>query len=170
LASGKRVPLWIITYWTEIINLRGLREPWVRAEAALRKRKKGSKHSCSLIDETYSALSTLQWSGNIHGFDNDEPINHLAKYAMHQWLTDVHENQMLDILRHELLLDQSSSGIEVESLEFIHYIESAYQQRHLEQYGESRYFAHACRLGVELSSGAHESVLLLKNLENEYSM
>ena len=168
LASGKRVPLWIITYWTEIINLREMREPWVRAEAALRKRKKGSKHSCSLIDETYTVLSTLQWSGNIHGFDNNEPINHLAKYATHQWLTDVHENQMLDILRRELLLDQSSSCIEVESLEFIHYIESAYQQWHLEQYGVSRCFAHARRLGVELSSGACESVLLLKNLENEH--
>ena len=168
LASGKRVPLWIITYWTEIINLREIREPWVRAEAALRKRKKGSKHSSSLIDETYTALSILQWSGNIHGFDNEEPINHLAKYATHQWLTDIHENQMLDILRRELLLDQSILGIEVESLKFISYIESAYQQRHLEQYGESRYYAHARRLGEELSSGARESVLLLKNLKNEH--
>src|ERR1700728_10241 len=29
LASEKRVPLWIITYWTEVINLRTTREPWV---------------------------------------------------------------------------------------------------------------------------------------------
>jgi hypothetical protein len=38
----------------------------------------------------------------------------------------------------------------------------------LEQYGESRYYAHAHGLGKEQSSGAHKSVLLLKNLENEH--
>lgn len=168
LASGLRVPLWTITYWTEVIDLRKTREPWVRAEAALRKRKKGSRHSSSLIDEAYLALSTLQWSGNIQGFDNEEPINHLARYATHQWLSDIHENQMLDILRRELLLDPTTSGIEVESLEFLGYIESAYKQRGSGEYEESKYFAHTRRLGKELSSGARKSVLLLKNLDNEH--
>ena len=71
LAIGKHAPLWIITYWTEVINLRALRQPWVHAETALRKRKKGCKNSNTLIDETYLALSTLQWSGDIQGFNND---------------------------------------------------------------------------------------------------
>ena len=88
LAIGKHVPLWIITYWTEVLNLRALREPWVRAETALRKRKKGRKDSNTLINETYLALSTLQWFGDIRGFDNDEPINNLARYATHEWFSD----------------------------------------------------------------------------------
>jgi hypothetical protein len=147
LGSDKRAPLWIITYWTEVINLCATREPWVRAEAALRKRKKGSKHSNTLIDETYLALSTLQWSGDIQGFDDAGPMNQLAKYATHQWLSDVHENQMLDILRQKLLLDPTTQAIEVESLAFMRYIERGYEQRDSGQYIESKYFAHARRLG-----------------------
>ena len=98
MASGKCVPLWIITYWTEVINLQAMREPWVHANTALQKRKKGHRDSSALIDETYLALSTLQWSGNIEGFDNEEPVNHLGRYATHQWLSDVHKNQMLNML------------------------------------------------------------------------
>ena len=166
MASGMCVPLWIITYWTEVINLCIMREPWVRAETALRKRKKSHKNSGALIDQTYLALSTLQWSGDIQGFDNAEPMNHLARYATHQWLTDVHENQMLNMLRQELLLDPTKQDIEVQSLTFMTWIESGYNRR--DKYDGSQYFSQACCLGEELSAGIWKSVLLLKNLNNEH--
>jgi hypothetical protein len=135
MASGMCVPLWIITYWTEVINLCITREPWVHAETALRKRKKSRKNSGALIDKTYLALSTLQWSGNIQGFDNTELMNHLARYATHQWLSDVHKNQMLDMLRQELLLDPTKQDIEVQSLTFMAWIESGYNRG--DEYEES---------------------------------
>jgi len=153
LSPDEHVPLWIITYWTEVISLRATREPWVQAEEALRKRKRGWKKSKPLIDEAYLALSTLQWSGNIRGFDNEELINNLARYCTHQWLTDTHENQMLDLLRRDLALDPTCSTIEVENLAFMTFIERGYGVRESGEYAESNYFAHARGLGEALSCG-----------------
>ena len=75
---------------------------------------------------------------------------------------------MLDILQRELLLDPTTSGIEVGSLAFLGYIKSAYKQQDSGEYEESRYFAHIRRQGKELASGVCELVLLLKNLDNEH--
>jgi hypothetical protein len=87
-----------------------------------------------LIDETYLALSTIWWSGDIQGFYNDEPINNLAQYATHQWFSNIHENQMLDILQWELLLDPAEQSIEVQSLIFMTWIKWAYKQCNSAQY------------------------------------
>lgn len=167
LVSG-RFPVWIITYWTEIISLRATREPWVRAEEALRKRKRKWKKQSSFVDDTYLALSNLPWFGNIQGFDNQEPISDLARYITHEWLTDVHENQMLDLLRRHLFLDPTTRGIEVENLAFMVFIERGYRARESGEYAESNYFAHARGLGEALSSGRQESVLLIKNIGNKH--
>jgi hypothetical protein len=167
LGSDERAPLWIIAYWTEVINLRATREPWVRAEVALRKRKKGDKETTTLIDETYLALSTLRWSGDIQGFDNMRPMNQLAKYATHQWLSDVHEDQMLDLLRQTLLLNPATHAIEVGNLDFMFYVERGYEQRD-SGYAKMKYFARTRHLGELLSSGTRKSILLLKNLNNKH--
>jgi hypothetical protein len=168
LGSNKYFPLWIITYWTEVINLRMTREPWVHAEATLRKRKKGGRHLNALIDKTYLALSTLQWSGDIQGFNEPAPMNQLAKYATHQWLSDIYENQMLDILQQKLLLNPATLAIEVGNLVFMHYIERGYGERDSGQYAKSKYFAQAHRVGELLSSRTRKSVLLLKNIDNKH--
>jgi hypothetical protein len=126
------------------------------------KRKKGKKDSNTLIDETYLALSTLQWPGKVQGLDNEQPMNHLTRYVTHQWLLDVHRNQMLDMLCQKLLLDPTKLDIEVQSLTFMTYIECGYKQHNSRQYAESQYFAQACCLGEALSMGARKSVPLLK--------
>jgi hypothetical protein len=168
LAPTNRLPLWILTYWTEVISLRAARAPWVRAEESLQKRNRGWKKSKSLIDEAYLALSTLPWSGNIQGFSNEEPISTLARYATHEWLTDVHENQMLDLLRRDLALDLTGGMIEIANLAFMVFIERGYKARESGEYAESNYFAHARGLGEALSCGVRKSVKLMKNLGNTH--
>jgi hypothetical protein len=168
LAPSERMPIWIITYWTETINLRKICEPWVLAEEALRKQKRGWKKSKALVDKAFLALSTLQWSGTIQGFDNNEPISDLARYCTHQWLSDVHKNQMLDLLRRDLILDPMASHIEVENLAFMLFIERGYEARNSRDYEQRNYFAHARGLGEALSCGTRETVKLIKNLGNKH--
>jgi hypothetical protein len=174
LATRKRLPLWVIPYWAEVINLRSSsREHWVRAEAALRKRNQVWRDpaefntSLTVIEEAYNILSALPWSGEIHGFDNTEPIHSLASYATHQWMSDVHENQMLDILRRSLML-RGESGFEIENLAFIPVLEQAYKHRESGEYEEIRYFRRVRGVGQALSCGARKALGLLANIGNKH--
>lgn len=108
--KGECLPLWVITFWTEVVELHSIwHEPWVQAETTLRKQnqvwqiEKGVA-TTHLRREVLNMLSSLSWSGNIKGFDNAEPLHHVATYITHGWLSDVHQNQMLDILHHDLTL------------------------------------------------------------------
>jgi hypothetical protein len=100
----RRLPLWVIPYWTEASNLQKThRSPWAEAEDCLRQRQqrwKGTNAVAThqLIDQVYDSLGSLPWSGNIKGFSKPEPIYKLATYATRQWLSTIHENQMLNLL------------------------------------------------------------------------
>jgi hypothetical protein len=108
------LPLWVITFWLELRSK--WLDPWICAEAALRKRKSkwvgqaDPSITHALVGEVFALLSTLPWSGNIRGFDNAEPLYCLATYVTRDWFSDVHQNQMLDILRRTLVLEPQSSG------------------------------------------------------------
>jgi hypothetical protein len=76
----KRLPLWVILYWTEASNLRKKhRSPWAEAEDCLRQRQqrwKGNDPIAShqLINQVYDTLGSLPWSGNIKGLSDKELI------------------------------------------------------------------------------------------------
>jgi hypothetical protein len=169
--QGSYLPLWVITYWAEAIELRlTWRDPWVRAEANLRKRNKVWKNeaSANLITQVYAALSTLPWHGNIHGFDNEEPLYTLTTYLTQDWLSDIHANQMLDLLRHAVQLDPTKSKVEVENLQFIRTLQRAYAARHTHEYENARYFARPRRLGQLLATGVRDIVGLEANIRESH--
>jgi hypothetical protein len=104
--SGQNPPMWIITYWAEVFELRRTyQKAWVKAEEFLCRGKKLWKSTSAgecvdrVMQEGYDVLSYLLWSGNICGFNNDEPLHTLAVYASHEWFSTMHENQMLNLLR-----------------------------------------------------------------------
>jgi hypothetical protein len=74
--------------------------------------------SHQLIDKVYNNLAALPWSGKTKGFSNEEPIYKLTTYATHHWLSNVHENQMLDLFRMEIRLDSSKCRIIVMDTNF----------------------------------------------------
>jgi hypothetical protein len=76
----------------------------------------------------YDALGSILWAGNVKGFSNDEPIYKLATYATHHWLSDVHEDQMLDLLWTEIEFDTTSPPVIIKNLEFFCALSSAYEQ------------------------------------------
>ncbi|KAH7903900.1 hypothetical protein BJ138DRAFT_1019890 [Hygrophoropsis aurantiaca] len=158
VANNMCLPLWVLPYWTEVLDLRtSSQDRWVKAEESLRQRnnvwKKSNPTSCMLIQEVYDALASFPWSGNIRGFDNEEPVHHLAAYATHRsWLSDVHENQMLDMLRRDLALSPNGSRIVVENLQFMKTLQMAYANRDNGTYTSSRYFSRIRGTGEALSS------------------
>jgi hypothetical protein len=48
-APGIYFLVWIITYWTKVISLCATHEPWVHAEEALQKQKRGWKKPTKYI-------------------------------------------------------------------------------------------------------------------------
>ena len=116
------------------------------------------------VDEIYQALSAMPWYSKIEGFTNDEDITHLTWYLTNQWLSDVHQNEMLDLLQHDLALDAAIACIEVENMAFMVFIKWGYKAQATDSYENSNYFAHAHGLSTALASGERESVLLMKNI------
>ncbi|KAH7917030.1 hypothetical protein BV22DRAFT_994373, partial [Leucogyrophana mollusca] len=117
-----------------------------------------------LIEEVYNALSSLPWSGDIRGFDSPEPIYKLATYATCHWLSTVHEDQMLDLLRRQLCLTPSAHRVEIQNMGFQKFIQEGYTHRNSGEYEESRYFRVACGVGQALASCQRDVLGFLVNL------
>ena len=156
--SGQNLPVWIITYWAEVLELRTTsRKAWVKAEEFLRQWKKVWKKPSSgktmdhIMQEAYDVLSYLPWSGNIYGFDDREPIHTLATYASHKWFSTLHENQMLDLLRWDLLLQNYK--IEIENMAFFPKLQEAYDHQDIGEYDESHKFARIQSIAHALEAG-----------------
>ncbi|KAG1898062.1 uncharacterized protein F5891DRAFT_1240510 [Suillus fuscotomentosus] len=105
---GTKLPCWVLTYWCEVMTLRTkYLEPWIQARENLERRdwlwkdqeKEGTQ---TLIDKVYNALNSVLWSANIRGFSNTERTVTLATYCTDEWLSDIQENQMLDLLQRRL--------------------------------------------------------------------
>ena len=118
-----------------------------------------------LVERAYNSLSALSWSGKIKGFNDEEHINTLARYATHQWLTNVHEHQMLNFLQCKLKFDHVANGVEVGNLWMMGFIQQAYKEQDLGTYNQSTYFKPAHHLGQALASRDRKQLKLLKNLE-----
>ena len=101
------------------------------------------KGGMAVIDKTYQALLTMPWHGKLKGFTNDNDITHLTRYFTNQWLSDIHQNQMLDLLQHDSTLDKDTAGIEVENIAFMVFIEHGYKVQDTNKYQNSNYFAWA---------------------------
>jgi hypothetical protein len=104
-ASTWHLPIWIITYWSEVLELHAtLYKAWVKAEEFIWQRKKVWKKVLSVdnvndvMEEAYNILSCLSWSGNVLRFDGYDLIYKLATFASHAWLATTHMDEMLDLL------------------------------------------------------------------------
>jgi len=150
--------VWVITYWAKVLDLcTTSRKAWVWAEEFIQLRKKAwkkkddGKNTHEVMQEAYDMPSCLLWSGNICGFDHNEPLYKLATYASHAWLATTHENQILDLLRHDILLH--GSNIEIANMDFFPSLRKAYDQRDMDVYDESRSFAWVRGIRRELVAG-----------------
>jgi hypothetical protein len=172
-ASRKSLPMWVIPYWAEVLELRTTsRKAWVQAEEFIRVRKKlrmktpEGATTDAIMQEAYDMLSCLPWSGNIRGFDHNEPLYKLATYASHQWLATTHEDQILDLLRRDLLL--KGAKIEIAGMAFFTTLRKAYDCRETGEYDESRAFAWIRDIGKALVMGERDGLGMMVNSEGDH--
>lgn len=163
----------MLTYWSEVISLRIKRKPWTSAEADLNKKRKVWAKSkddspiAQLVDEVYTALDTIQWSGPIQGFDNPEPLVLLSRYlSTSSWFSDVEQNQMLNLLRQDLLYNPEGKKMELQGLDFFQKLSEGFQAK--ETYGEGRAFARARGIGHALATGSCDAIGMMINLDDEH--
>jgi hypothetical protein len=172
-ASGELVPIWIIPYWAEVLQLRTTsRKAWVKAEEFLRTKKKvgkgglGGEKVDEIMQQAYDILSCLPWCGDVQGFDHREPLYQLAIYASRAWLGTTHENQILDLLRRDLLL--KGSRVEVPGMAFFTTLCEAYNCRNTGEYEESQHFAWIREIGKALVLGDRDGLGTMANIGGDH--
>ncbi|KAJ7152005.1 hypothetical protein C8R46DRAFT_1228854 [Mycena filopes] len=129
-------PLWIISFWVSLEDLRPTKTAWHRATTALLERTKitPKERSGDLVRRVIDALGVIPWSG------------HLSLYTTKAWLTDVQISQLLDLLRSDVLRNGSVLDDDVPEIWLMESIKTAYQNRH--RYGTaSRDFPRAATYG-----------------------
>jgi hypothetical protein len=120
----------------------------------------------TVMQEAYDVLSYLPWSGNICGFDDDEPLHALAMYASRAWLSTLHENQMLDLLRRDLLLTRSN--IEIGNMAFFATLQKAYDRRDTGEYDESNHFARTRSIAQALEAGQRDGFGTMVHINGDH--
>ncbi|KAG2054945.1 hypothetical protein BDR06DRAFT_982202 [Suillus hirtellus] len=101
------------------------------------------KDTHKLIKQVYNLLGSLPWSGNIHGFKNMEPMHHFTIYITHDWLVDMHENQILELLHTAIKHHLPDINVKIESIYFctrdnFHgYLKSGYEGRKAGEYNQA---------------------------------
>jgi len=166
----QRLPRWVLTYWNEITRLRPLRSRWTDAEdqlQALRKHKARSENTAALVGRAYNALASTSWSANIKGFSASIPTYHLSTYLTRQWLSDEHENQMLDLLRHEVNHKQKGDEVDVGDVFFLQRLSRLHREG-VTEYISNKSYEWLHRKGQEFGTGVYEKFVTISNIEENH--
>ncbi|KAG1724691.1 uncharacterized protein EDB91DRAFT_1035429, partial [Suillus paluster] len=121
-----------------------------------------------LIDKVYDALGHVFWSANIRGFSNLKWTVELAAYCTDEWLSDVHENQMLNLLWGRLQHKPGDQQIEIESVYFYVLLKRGYEACTSGEYEDSRHFACIHKAGHALLSGLGHCIGFLINVNRNH--
>jgi len=167
-APEKRVPTWVVTYWIEAGQILRLKKKWLDAESSLQKRrthKNRTKETAGLISCIYEKLSSIQWSGNMHGFSASVPIHHLTSFLSQEWLSDHHETQMLDLLRLEINRKQAGS-VQIGNVFFTTHLKEIH--KNASTYTASKEYEWLCRMGQEFATGIYDTYATISNINQNH--
>jgi hypothetical protein len=136
---SKSFPLWIITYWHKTYDIHDNQQLWRQADRTLQALRTQGAGSLELVDQVYKALAWLLWSGSVQGFSDGGNIIQLHQYITSDWLRTVHENQMLDLLRHDINNHRAdSTEITIQDTYFLEALCQAFRHRKHRQPKSSR--------------------------------
>jgi len=113
--------LWIIVYWAELRILRPIQKIWSEALEVM----DNSISDVVLTLPIQNALDNIQWLEKLQGCpDRGNAETHiLSRYLTNQWLLDKHLNQMLELLRDELI----SKGVDTIKVQSTHFYPKIYK-------------------------------------------
>ncbi|RDB20753.1 hypothetical protein Hypma_012086, partial [Hypsizygus marmoreus] len=165
-------PLWVVTFWCEVSRLRQyVKEPWERAQLWLE--KKGSMYRKPemrrVCEEAHAALRILPWAGNTFGFTDNEPVTRLAEYLSDVWLSTVHVDQQLDLLRRDVLRSGTDLKCEIVNLAFFVKVLELYRDRNRVPYtADQRGARHVWAVGEELAKDVRSRICGIVNVEESH--
>lgn len=103
MCSGTLYPLWLLTFWSELARIRFIKERWEQAVLYL-----ATPNASGLLakraEEVCQEIRDLPWDALIEGFEDQCPLFRLHTFCSQDWLTSVHINHMLDLLKYDLEL------------------------------------------------------------------
>ncbi|TFK90196.1 hypothetical protein K466DRAFT_543888 [Polyporus arcularius HHB13444] len=160
----------------EVLYLRrgdGPYQAWLRAENWVVQRRKTwspsvPKTNHLIVNKVLTLLSLLPWSATLSGFSNHEPMETLTRYLSRAWLSDVHENQLLDILRTKLMRRVAGHVVELETTYLWRSLEAAFQGNDRDRYRQHGAFSRLRGLGELLATGERHHLGLLVNRRNTH--
>lgn len=165
--AGKRLPMWILSYWVEVTRIRPLKVKWGGAEEnlqALKISKSCTDKTRVLILQVYNELACLSWSGDIKGFFATISTDHLSTYLTKKWLSDEHENQLLYLLRQQVWRRRGEDGIDVTDTYFIKRLTEIEE----DEYATHPGYAWIRKKGQELATGVQDMLITIANVNNNH--
>lgn len=167
--SGRRVPLWTIEYWLEVLRIHSIKLLWVSAQRNLnfiQKDQLPTDNSMDLIKQVSSVLSKLSWKDNIKGFPVQIPPEHLTSYLTQRWLSDEHENQMLHLLQEELTLQHPENNINITTTYFFQILSQLYRDGTYDALEGGT--AWVRRKGQEFATGVYDIFATIVNINDNH--
>jgi hypothetical protein len=167
--GSKFCPLWIVSFWNAVLGLRSNeRKLWLEADTWLDAQRMKSLPSRHSVDAVCATLQLLPWTRKLRFFDHD-PTADLIPYLSFDWLTMVHQSQLLKLLE----VDVKSS---IEWRDCLLVVPSTTHQSMLAHYhsheDETYWSTSIIRwlrdLGVDLSSSTHDALLTIVHIHGNH--
>lgn len=103
------LPMWIIPYWQAVQGVRESQKRWQSVERFLLRPvsswldpRVGRPSVTTLMRGTLEILYERSVNDMLQGFSDPEPIERLAAFASHDWLSTWHMDVQLELLRRDL--------------------------------------------------------------------
>jgi len=169
-SSDMRIPPWVITYWLETIRIKPIKQKWVVAEEklqSLKQRRDRTDETLALIKRVYDMLGCLSWNEDISGFSTKIPIHYLSTYLTTEWLSDLHESQLLDLLQQEIH-QKGKGGLEVDvgDVFFISKLQDVYNIP--SDYASSPRYAWLRKKGQEIGDRRFNMFTVISNIKQNH--
>lgn len=174
VANGERLPLWVLSVWVRAFEtITTSAQPWIRADKHIARlesdwKRLSATRSLVKLTEVHKALSTLPWASQIQSIDIADPAHELTTYASRDWLSDTHENQMLELLRWGVEHNEGLSGsIIVKGVFFYACLLSAFNEN-ADVYANANHFRQIRQIGTSLSSGFQTKLATIINVNQNH--
>ena len=100
-------PLWVITFWSEVLDIKKIHGRWITSRDWIRvqlKQKKSTERR-EMAEQATNMLNILPWGKDRPaGLSNSsDPIHTLWRYLGKNWLSDSEQDEMLELIRERCL-------------------------------------------------------------------
>jgi hypothetical protein len=159
-------PMWIITYWKSVVDIKNVSGNWVKSRDWIMTQFKQNKSAerRELAETASIMLLSLPWSASKPSgcSDGNDPIHTLWRYLGPNWLTSSEQDDLLELLRREILdTSISCSKFRIQNTYFTTILLDAFNSN---DYHSSNRFSWLRRLGEDLAQEDGVTLLTVVHL------